>query len=82
MAKGILKVTQLEDRSIQTEIDLDPSIRPESVGILVADIARYFERYFERVGRRPFLLVITDYLLRELDNPTSPITEIEKPEIH
>ena len=82
MAKGILKVTQLEDRSIQTEIDLDPSIRPESVGILVADIARHFERYFERVGRGPFLLVITDYLLRELDNPTSPITEIEKPEIH
>ena len=51
MAKVILKVTQLDDRSLQTEIDLDSSVRPESVGVLLADIARHFERYFERVGR-------------------------------
>ena len=82
MAKVILRVTQLEGGSVQTEIDLDCDSRPEGVGILLADIARHFERYFNRIGRGPFLAIITDYFLRELDNQTSAITEIEKPDIH
>ena len=80
MARVILKVTQLDDRSLETMIDVEPSTRPENVGLLLADIARHFERYFEKRGRGAFLAVITDYLLRELDNPTSPIEE--KPEVH
>ncbi len=82
MEKVILKITELDDGSMQTEINPDPIWRPENVGIMLADTARHFEQYFNRVGRGPFLSIITDFLLRELDNPTSPITEIEKPEIH
>jgi len=84
MAKVILKVSQLDDGSLETEFKSEPGggVRPEGVGILLADIARRFEWYFKKRGRGSLLLVITDFLFRELINSTSPTTEIKKPTIH